>query len=63
MSSGDDHEPSVPPGCVEHPAKILENIFNVAASDSEYCSANTQWCLQQNISHPWSSEPSYIEEK
>ena len=47
MNSTDDHEPSVPPGCVEHPAEILENIFNVAASDAEYYSANiSQWCLQ-----------------
>ena len=47
------HQPSVPPGWIDHPAEMLENVYNLPSSDQYFASEETnkyQWCLQL-ISH------------
>ena len=43
------HQPSVPPGWIDHPAEMLENVYNLPSSDQYFVSEETskyQWCLQ-----------------
>ena len=43
------HQPSVPPGWIDHPAEMLENVYNLPSSDQYFASEETnkyQWCLQ-----------------
>ena len=40
--AGDEHHhPSVPPGWVDQPAKMIENVYNVPSSEEYFRSENT----------------------
>ena len=43
------HQPSEPPGWIDHPAEMLENVYTLPSSDQYFASEQTrkhQWCLQ-----------------
>ena len=43
------HHPSEPPGWIDHPAEMLENVYTLPSSDQYFASEQTskhQWCLQ-----------------
>ena len=49
QADDEHHQPAAPPGWVDQPAKMVENVYNLASSDQYFPSEDVDifdWCLQ-----------------